>query len=192
MVQMVSLRYSFVSISMGFLLINGIRAARRWEYEPISVTGISSNDSLISFDTKIVRISRGEFGVSGIVEWNYDTTDKTMMEAVVYRSSSGDESDYKLLPFSVPKQSFYDYLNSYYKEVIMKNLGHCSNVPQFKGKFQPPWPKKTYIAEKCVFKADGLPDIILPGFYKIVFNCTGPNQPSWDFIGIAKIRNKMF
>jgi len=95
---MVSLRYSFVSISMGFLLMIGIRAAvssvfiyipkyyfkyfilqRRWEYEPISVTGISSNDSLISFDTKIVRISRGEFGVSGIVEWNYDTTDKTMV-----------------------------------------------------------------------------------------------------------------
>ncbi|XP_037713618.1 uncharacterized protein LOC119549540 [Drosophila subpulchrella] len=93
---MVSLRYSFVSISLGFLLINGIRATRKWEYEPISVAGISSNDSLISFDIKIVRITRGEFGVSGIVEWNYDATDETTMEAVVYRSSSGDESDYKV------------------------------------------------------------------------------------------------
>ncbi|XP_016957975.2 uncharacterized protein LOC108029978 [Drosophila biarmipes] len=192
MVQMVSLRHLFVSISLGVLLVNEIRAARKWDYEPISVVGISSNDSLVSFDIQIIRIGRGEYGVSGTAVWNYDTTDETTMEAVAYRSSTGAESDYKLLPFSVPKQSFNDYINSYYKEVIMKNLAHCSNLPQFKGKFQPPWPKKTYWAEKCVFKCDGLPDIILPGLYKVVFNCTGPNQPSWDFIGIVKLRNKMF
>jgi len=97
-----------------------------------------------------------------------------------------------LLPFSIPKQSFYDYLNTYYKNVIMKNFGPCSNVPQFKDKFQPPWPKRTYIAEKCVFSGDGLPEIILPGFYKIIFNCSGPNQPSWAFVAVLKMRNKIF
>jgi len=114
------------------------------------------------------------------------------VEAVVYRSNSGDESDYKLLPWAIPKQTFYDYLNSYYKDVIMKNFAPCSNVPQFKGKFQPPWPKRTYIGDKCVFEAEGFPDIVPPGFYKIIFNCTGPDQPSWSFIGIFKIINKMF
>ncbi|XP_037713619.1 uncharacterized protein LOC119549541 [Drosophila subpulchrella] len=186
------LRYSFVSILFGVLLINEIKAARKWEYEPLSVAGISSDDSLISFDMKIVRISRGEYGISATVVWNYDTTEETMVEAVVYRSSSGDERDYMLLPFSIPKQSFYDYLNTYYKNVIMKNFGPCSNVPQFEDKFQPPWPKQTYNAEKCVFSGEGLPEIILPGFYKIIFNCSGPNQPSWAFVAILKMRNKIF
>ncbi|XP_037713608.1 uncharacterized protein LOC119549537 [Drosophila subpulchrella] len=189
---MVSLRFSFVSIVLGVLLINGIRAARKWDYEPISIDAATSDESLINFDIKMIRISRGEFGVSATVEWNYDTTEETMVEAVVYRSSSGDESDYKMLPFNLPKQTFYDYLNTYYKDVIMKNFGPCSNAPQFEDKFQPPWPKKTYVAEKCVIEGDGLPEILPPGFYKIIFNCTGASQPSWSFTAIAKLTNKMF
>ncbi|XP_016940321.4 uncharacterized protein [Drosophila suzukii] len=192
MVTMASLRFSLVSIFLGVLLINGIRAARKWDYEPISIDTTSSDDSLINFDIKIVRISRGEFGVTAKVEWNYDTTEETMVEAVVYRSSSGDENDYKMLPFSLPKQTFYDYLNTYYKDVIIKNFGPCSNIPQFEDKFQPPWPKQTFIADKCLIDGEGFPDILPAGFYKIIFNCTGADQPSWSFTAIFKLTNKMF
>uniref|UniRef100_A0A6P4EA76 Uncharacterized protein LOC108041503 n=1 Tax=Drosophila rhopaloa TaxID=1041015 RepID=A0A6P4EA76_DRORH len=184
--------YSFVGILLGVLLINGCRAARKWDYEPISIITETSDASLISPEVKIVRISRGEFGISAEVEWNYDTTDETMVSAVVYRSSSGDEKDYKLLPWALPNQPFYEYLNTYYKDVIMKNFAPCSNVPQFEDKFEPPWPKKTYKAESCVIVGDGLPEVAPPGFYKIIFNCTGPEQPSWSFVGIFKITTKMF
>jgi len=61
---------------------------RRWEYEPISVAGISSDDSLVSFDMKIVRISRGEYGISATVVWDYDTTDKTMVGTKHFLNSS--------------------------------------------------------------------------------------------------------
>ncbi|XP_017014796.3 uncharacterized protein [Drosophila takahashii] len=185
-------RYSFVYILLGVLLISGIRAARKWDYEPISITAITSDESLINFDINIVRISRGESGISAKVEWNYDTTDETMVEAVVYRSTSGDENDYKVLPYSIPKQSFYEYLNTYYKDVIMKNFAPCSNIPIFEDKFEPPWPKKTYNAEKCVIDGDGLPEIVPPGFYKIIFSASGPEQPSWSFTAIIKLTNKMF
>lgn len=115
------------------------------------------------------------------------------MEAVVYRSSSGAEADYKLLPWSIPKQSFYEYLNTYYKDVIMKAFGHCSNIPQFEDKFQPPWPVQTYVADKCVLGEDnGLPEIAPPGFYKIIFSLSGTDQPTWGFTAIFKLTTKMF
>ncbi|EDX07649.1 uncharacterized protein LOC120284426 [Drosophila simulans] len=184
--------YSSVLILLAIVLISRCGEARKWDYEPISIIASSSDESLIKIEPSIVRLGRGKFGISVLAEWNYDTTEKTMVEAVVYCSSSGDESDYKLLPWAIPKQSFYDYLNTYYKDVIMKNFAPCSNVPQFKGKFQPPWPKQTYIGDKCVIEGEGLPVIVPPGFYKIIFNCTGPDQPSWSFVGIFKIIIKMF
>lgn len=115
------------------------------------------------------------------------------VEASAYRSSSGDESDYKLLPWTIPKQPFFEYLNTYYKDVLVKNLGHCSNLPQFEGKFQPPWPKDKYIINKCQVDGDGLPEIAPPGFYKVIFLTYGPDpQPKWSFTGIFKLTNKMF
>lgn len=115
------------------------------------------------------------------------------MEASAYRSSSGDESDYKLLPWAIPKQPFYEYLNTYYKDVIVKNLGHCSNLPQFEGKFQPPWPKNTYNINKCQVDGEGLPEIAPPGYYKIIFLTYGPDpQPKWGCTAVFKVTNKMF
>ncbi|KAH8348350.1 hypothetical protein KR084_006648 [Drosophila pseudotakahashii] len=165
---------------------------RKWDYEPLSITSETSDESLINFELNIVRIGRGEYGISANVEWNYDTTDETMVEAIAYRSSSGEEADYKVLPWSIPKQPFYEYLNTYYKDVIMKNFAPCSNIPVFEDKFEPPWPKKTYIGDKCVIDGDGLPEIVPPGFYKILFKGFGQDQPSWSFTAIVKLTNKMF
>nr|XP_044250724.1 LOW QUALITY PROTEIN: uncharacterized protein LOC123003170 [Drosophila takahashii] len=148
-------RFLFVYILIGTLLINGIRAARKWEYEPLSVTSTTSNETFSLVKIQIVRIRRGEYAISANVKWDYDTTDETMVEAYAFHSVSGDANEYKVLPWSIPKQPFYHYLNTYYKDVIIGNCAHCSNIPVFKDKFEPPWPKKTYIGEKCVMNGDG-------------------------------------
>ncbi|XP_017117261.1 uncharacterized protein LOC108139151 [Drosophila elegans] len=181
-----------VAIWLGVLLIHDCGAARKWDYEPISVTALSSDESLVKFEPKIIRMGRGELGISADVLWNYDTSEETMVSADVYRSTSGDERDYKLLPWKIPNQPLYEYLDNYYKDVIVKNFAPCSNLPQFEGKFEPPIPKQTYTADKCVFEGDGLPEIAPPGFYKIIFNCTGPDQPTWSLEAIIKLTNKMF
>ncbi|KAH8331759.1 hypothetical protein KR074_011145, partial [Drosophila pseudoananassae] len=163
---------------------------RRWDYEPVSVQTYSSDESRLKITAKIDRVSRGEFAVSA----THTPTHLLLpqVEALAYRSSSGDESDYKLLPWSIPKQPFYEYLNTYYKDVVVKNLGHCSNIPQFEGKFQPPWPKDKFVITKCQIDGDGLPEIAPPGYYKVIFTTFGPDQPKWGLTGIFKLTNKMF
>ncbi|XP_017077713.1 uncharacterized protein LOC108112383 [Drosophila eugracilis] len=179
-------------IGILMLYIHLAKAARKWDYEPISFVGFSSDESQLKFETKVDRMGRSEWGISGNLEWKYDASEETMVEAVAYRSTNGEESDYKLLPWTIPKQPFYDYLNTYYKDVIVKNLGGCSNLPQFEGKFQPPWPKDTYKLDKCQIDGDGLPEYAPPGFYKIVFTTFGKGQPSWGVTAIFKLTNKMF
>ncbi|XP_017044439.1 uncharacterized protein LOC108090335 [Drosophila ficusphila] len=184
--------YLFVELCLLFLLFNGCEAARKWEYEPLSLDTFSSDPKLIKIDAQIVRMGRADFGLTGTAEWNYDTTDETMVEVIAFRSSSGDESDYKMLPWAVPKQPFYDYLNTYYKDMFMKDFVSCSNLPQFEDKFEPPWLKQKYYAEKCIINGEGLPDMVPLGYYKLIFNCTGPDQPSWSFVAVVKLTSKMF
>ncbi|XP_017117331.1 uncharacterized protein LOC108139199 [Drosophila elegans] len=186
------LHLTWTRIGILVLSIHLAEAARKWDYEPLSFITTSSDDSKLKFDAKIDRLGRGEYGLTAVIEWKYETNEKTMVEAFAYRSNSGDESDYKLLPWSIPKQTFYEYLNTYYKDMIIKNIGHCSNLPQFEGKFQPPWPQNTYKMEKCKFDGDGLPEIAPPGYYKIVFSKFGPDQPTWGFTAVFKLTNKLF
>jgi len=54
------------------------------------------------------------------------------------------------MPWSIPQQPFFEYLNGFYKDAFIKNVGHCSNMVQFEGDFVPPWPKNVYILDKCV------------------------------------------
>ncbi|XP_017014795.1 uncharacterized protein [Drosophila takahashii] len=185
---------NLLSSRIGILLLclQLARAARKWDYEPISMSTTSSDESKLKFDMKIDRLGRADWGMSATLEWKYETNEETMVEASAYRSSSGDESDYKLLPWAIPKQKFYDYIDTYYKDVIIKNLGHCSNLPKYEGKFQPPWPQNTYKLDKCKIDGDGLPDIAPPGFYKIIFTKSGPGQPTWGFTAVFKLTNKLF
>ncbi|KAH8357754.1 hypothetical protein KR200_003252, partial [Drosophila serrata] len=166
---------------------------RKWNYEPKSLTSYTSDPSKIKIVTKINRVRRGDYAISAKVEWKYAANALTMIEAIAYRSSSGAEADYKLLPWSIPKQPFYEYLDNYYKDVIMKMFSHCTNLPQFEGKFQPPWPSKTYVIDKCVLgDGDGLPEVVPPGFYKIVLSFSGTDQPSWGAVAILKITPKIY
>ncbi|XP_017077712.1 uncharacterized protein LOC108112382 isoform X2 [Drosophila eugracilis] len=181
-----------ISLLVGVLLIYGCGAGRQWEYEPVSIQTYTTDESLWKFDSRIVRVGRGVFDWSGEMVWNYDTSEETMVEAATYRSFNGDESEYKLLPFSIPRQTLYEYLNTYYKQAVVKNFGSCSNIPQFEGKFKPPLPKDTYIGRNCIIDGEGLPEVMPSGFYKFIFNCSGPDQPTWSFVGVIKVTPKMF
>ncbi|XP_033253673.1 uncharacterized protein LOC117193046 [Drosophila miranda] len=91
-----------------------------------------------------------------------------MLEVVLYRSTTGAESDYKLTPMSIPRQTFIEYLNTYYKDMVIKNLGDCSDLPQYEDKYVPPFPKKTYTLTRCTVNGKGMPQVLLDGFYKIL------------------------
>jgi len=107
---------------------------------------------------------------------------------VAYRSSSGEESDYKIIPLSIPKQNYVEFMNNNYKDVVIPNLGGCSNLVKFEDKFKPPWPKNTYKLEKCVADSDGFPDMVPEGYYKV--NFTMSNPVDWGFVLIVKISTK--
>ncbi|BFG03215.1 uncharacterized protein DMAD_02520 [Drosophila madeirensis] len=184
--------FETIQIWLLLALFRGAVGGKKWEYEPVSLATYSTDESQLKVESKIDRLKRGEFGLTAILEWKYDTDETTMVEASAYRSDSGAENDYKLLPWTIPKQPFFDYLDTYYKDVIIKNLGHCSNLPQFTGKFQPPWPKQTYKVDKCIFDGEGLPEVVPPGFYKIIFITSGPNQPEWGFTLVLKVTTKLF
>ncbi|XP_070140834.1 uncharacterized protein [Drosophila kikkawai] len=180
-------------VFLGVLLMHSCEAARKWDYEPMSLSSTTTDPSKILIKTKIDRIGRGEFAISATAMFNYTTTEETMVECLVYRSSSGAEADYKLLPWAIPRQTFHEHLNTYYKEVTMRVFKKCSNFPYFEGDFQPPFPKMNYVAEKCALGDDDrLPEICPPGFYKIVFKCFGKNQPSWSFTAVFRLKPKLF
>lgn len=155
------------------------------------------------------RLGRADFAFSMTLDWNYDADKNTMValgglgvlipfndyltlrqvEADAYHCTSGDESDYKLMPFSIPKQPFFEYLNAFYKDAFIKNVGHCSNLIQFEGEFTPPWPRGVYKLDKCVASGEGLPEVVPEGYYKIVYNTTG--QVTWGFIFVVRVTQKV-
>ncbi|KAH8272917.1 hypothetical protein KR018_009906, partial [Drosophila ironensis] len=161
---------------------------RNWDYEPVSLASFTSDESLLKIDAKVNRLGRADFALTVAVDWNYDADENTMVKADAYHCTSGDESDYKLMPFSVPSQPFFEFLNGFYKDAFIKNVGHCSNLIQFEDKFEPPWPRGVYKMDKCVATGEGLPDVCPEGYYKIIFNATG--QVNWGFILVARVTAK--
>ncbi|XP_043064318.1 uncharacterized protein LOC108090336 [Drosophila ficusphila] len=152
----------------------------------------SSDPELIRLEAKIVRMGRAQYGLSATVDWNYDATEETMVEFTILYSTSGDKRDYKLLPWAIPKQSLYHFLSTFYKDRLMDKYESCTNMPHIKDKFEPPWLKQKYYADKCVDDGKGVMDVVPPGFYKFILNCTGPDQPSWGAVGLYKITTKFF
>ncbi|XP_017024949.1 uncharacterized protein [Drosophila kikkawai] len=184
---------SLLSITGGLFLIILIAehcsAKRKWDYEPLSINTYSSDESKLKFVAKIERVARGEFAIGGTIDFKYTPDSNTMVEAVAHRSISGAESDYKLIPFTIAKQPFPDYMNSHYKDLVIRNLAKCSNLIQFEGKFDGVWPQKVYTLDKCVADSDGFPEMVPEGFYRINFTVTNPVD--WGFVLIVKIFNKL-
>ncbi|XP_022231757.1 uncharacterized protein LOC111080440 [Drosophila obscura] len=174
------------------VLCHGIVAERKWDYEPKFVSTHTSDESQLKIGANIDRLNRADFAVSATFDWNYDVDETTMVEGHAFRSFNGDESAYKLIPLSIPSTPFGNFIDTYYKDVFLTNVGYCSNLPQFKDKFQLPWPRGHYHLTKCVFSGQGLPEVLPLGYYKIFFKITGDNQPTWGFTVILHIKAKMF
>ncbi|XP_017044433.1 uncharacterized protein LOC108090330 [Drosophila ficusphila] len=171
------------------LLVDNCSGKRKWDYEPLKIDPYSSDESKLKMTAKVDRVGRNDFGVSATIDFNYDVDDTTMVEAVAYRSTSGDESDYKLIPLGIAKQPFLEFMNSHYKDVVIPNLSGCSNLVTFEDKFEPPWPKKVYTLDTCVADSDGFPDMVPEGYYKINFTIMSPVD--WGFILVVKISTKV-
>ncbi|XP_030381198.1 uncharacterized protein LOC115629009 [Scaptodrosophila lebanonensis] len=164
-------------------------AARSWDYEPKSVTVSSSDEQKLRISFRVDRINRGEYALSGEIDWKYDVQDDTMIEILCYRSNSGG-NDWKIMPWSIPYQKYEDFVNTFYKEMVTKSIGHCTNMPQYEKKYQPPWPKKLYVFDHCVVNGDGFPEHMVEGYYKVIINITG--EVHWVLTFVLKVTSKLF
>ncbi|EDW48432.1 uncharacterized protein LOC6609765 isoform X1 [Drosophila sechellia] len=171
------------------LIVDQCYGKRKWDYEPLSIETYSTDESMLKIAAKVERVGRGAYAISANIEFKYTPDDNTMVEAMAYRSTSGDENDYKIIPLTIPKQPYVQFMNNHYKDVVLPNLGGCSNLVKFDDKFEPPWPQDTYVLDKCVANSDGFPDMVPEGYYKV--NFTIMNPVDWGFILIVKITTKL-
>ncbi|XP_002034423.2 uncharacterized protein LOC6609769 [Drosophila sechellia] len=173
-------------------LYNGCAAKPNWEATPLSISGTTTNPSAMDMNLRIERISRSEFGFSGTFFWNIDMDDSVMVEMRILSSYSGDESDYKLTPMSIPPQKFTEYINTFYKDMVMPNLGNCTDLPVYENEFVPPWPKATYNFTRCALNGEGLPDILADGYYKGEAIITAQPTLEVTVAVVLRIRTKIF
>ncbi|EDW36380.1 GL17763 [Drosophila persimilis] len=137
------LSYIIPLLIISSALYDGCAAKKNWECEPQSVSAYSTNEGLLNIQLKTERVGRTGFFFSGTFFWNLDIDDSVLVEVELYRSTTGAESDYKLTPMSIPRQTFIEYLNTYYKDMVIKNLGDCSDLPQYEDERMTQLPKKT-------------------------------------------------
>lgn len=107
---------------------------------------------------------------------------------LIYRSASGSESDYKLLPYAVPKKPFPS-AKTPYDEIAYPNLSLCSNIPKIEGDVLLPWPRNLYTFHLCAFSEGVIPEVMVDGFYKIIINLTG--EVDWSLTIVIRIRTKL-
>lgn len=79
--------------------------------------------------------------------------------------------------------------DQFYNDVVYKNVGHCSNLPEIKGKFIPPFPQNLYEIKNCEVDVNGFPDIMPIGYYKLILVITG--QVNMSITLIAKLTTKL-
>ncbi|XP_030566923.1 uncharacterized protein LOC115766969 [Drosophila novamexicana] len=161
---------------------------RNWVYDPISIDGLSADETKVKVDMRVERVGRHEIGFSGTIDWQYDIDNTTMVEMLIYRSASGSESDYKLLPYAVPKKPFPS-AKTPYDEIAYPNLSLCSNIPKIEGDVLLPWPRNLYTFHLCAFSEGVLPEVMVDGFYKIIINLTG--EVDWSLTIVIRIRTKL-
>ncbi|XP_050743279.1 uncharacterized protein LOC108029982 isoform X2 [Drosophila biarmipes] len=161
-----------------------------WEATPLSIGGTTTNPSAMDMDLRLERISRSEFGFSGTFFWNIDMDDNVEMR--ILNSYSGNEEDYKLTPYSIQPQKFIDYINTFYKDMLLPNLGNCTDMPRYDDGFVPPWPKATFNFTRCGLNGKGLPDILAEGFYRGEAIITALPTVAVNISATLRIKTKMF
>ncbi|XP_002018541.2 uncharacterized protein LOC6592874 [Drosophila persimilis] len=185
------LSYIIPLLIISSALYDGCAAKKNWECEPQSVSAYSTNEGLLNIQLKTERVGRTGFFFSGTFFWNLDIDDSVLVEVELYRSTTGAESDYKLTPMSIPRQTFIEYLNTYYKDMVIKNLGDCSDLPQYEDERMTQLPKKTYTLTRCTVNGEGMPEVLVAGFYKILITISHPTVIQ-NVQVIIKITNTMF
>ncbi|XP_033149906.1 uncharacterized protein LOC108601375 [Drosophila busckii] len=101
----------------------------------------------------------------------------------------GSVSDYRKLPYEIPKTSILDGFNKFYDDVVIGNFGNCSDLPKFENGFTNPMPQGLYTLETCVANGNGLPEVLPQGFYKIHIEFVG--EVNWKLIFYFKITPKL-
>ncbi|XP_034477897.1 uncharacterized protein LOC117784307 [Drosophila innubila] len=129
---------------------------------------------------------RGEFAYDGYINFNYDVTDDTMIEAVAFRSTSGRDEDYTPLPWTIPKQPFSKFIEDFYKDMIYENLYSCSNLPEPDKVL--PFQRGNLTLKECVVEGKGMPEMAPQGYYKIILKTTG--EVEWGFVSVARLFDK--
>ncbi|BFG00669.1 uncharacterized protein DMAD_00602 [Drosophila madeirensis] len=152
--------------------------AKSWTYTLQETSCRSSDESIIKAETRIERMGRGEFGLSGSLTLAVQLPEDMEVEVLAYRSTDGG-ANYKLQPYSLPRQSIYAAINSFYKDMIMESAANCSNLPQFKDKLTVVEPQK-FTYEKCQVSTDAFPQYVPDGFYKINFVTYGLVEVVWE------------
>ncbi|XP_060650099.1 uncharacterized protein LOC132787195 [Drosophila nasuta] len=168
---------NFAVISSGILLCflylcAKSNAKRNWDYELLKMTSTSSDENLFNISTRLENGELGKPSVSGYLDWKYDCDENTLTEMKIYYSQNGRESTYREQPYAIPKMSFYQFLDQYWMNLIYPFFADCSNLPSF-DKFVPPWPKKTYLFDKCRPEPTSGPETMPRGYYRFVWNIIG-------------------
>lgn len=55
---------------------------RNWDYEPLSTECESSNEDLIKLESKVERVGRDEYALSGSLVVNFDMDETTMVSPI--------------------------------------------------------------------------------------------------------------
>uniref|UniRef100_A0A1B0BFR7 MD-2-related lipid-recognition domain-containing protein n=1 Tax=Glossina palpalis gambiensis TaxID=67801 RepID=A0A1B0BFR7_9MUSC len=163
---------------------------KTWTYELLSCTLESEDPDKFNGEIKVKHLTRTDLALTGFAELNYDIAegDGNTIEVLASRSSTGSESDYQLLPYSVPRQSIIKFLNELYKDMIMNSLSECSNLPVFTDKFAGPVEKKRYELDNCSFSDEAFPNHLPEGFYRIKAQIEGEVQ--WSVVVNVQVMKK--
>ncbi|XP_017012703.2 uncharacterized protein [Drosophila takahashii] len=164
------------------------RQLTAWEYSIISVSMTTDNEELAGGETHIDRISRGEYGLSGSLYTNVDVPQDFEVTVTIYRSTDNGDT-YKIQPYSLPRQTVYQAMNSFYKNAIMPSVVNCSNLPQFKGTLEF-IPATLWTFEKCQVNTDGFPQYMPDGWYKGVIESHGYVNLIWT--GVFSVKQRTF
>jgi len=90
------------------------------------------------------------------------------------------------MPWTIKKQTYTEFIENFYDDIIYSNFAGCSNMP--KPDEVLPWRRTNYTFKDCIVEGDGLPEMAPQGYYKVVFKVTG--EVEWGFVAISRITDK--
>ncbi|KAH8320670.1 hypothetical protein KR067_006792, partial [Drosophila pandora] len=187
-----------VSLVINFLILilnplfNLIPFQVKWQARPISISKNTTDPNYMDLNLKIERFGLGEFAFTGTYFTTIEMDESVTVELRIYSCYSGNEADYKLTPYSIQPQKFIDYLNTFYRDLLMKNLGDCTDLPKYKDGYVPPWPKGTFNFTRCQISGEGMPEVVPEGFYKALVIISTLPAVELQFTVILKVTTKMF